>query len=344
MPGPFTLAELAARLGGRVAGNPDVRLSQVGSLDHAGPAQIAFLSNPRYRGKLATTRAGAVILGEDAAGLTALPRLVAANPYAAFAQVSALFNPAPPVQAGRAPDASIAPGASVDPSAWVGPGAVVEAGAQVGPRTSIGARCVVGRDARIGADCVLHASVVICHGCRIGDRAILHPGVVIGADGFGIARDGGRWRKIPQVGAVRIGDDVEVGANTTIDRGAIDDTVIEDGVKLDNQIQIGHNCHVGAHTAMAGCVAMAGSARIGAHCTVGAAAVILGHLSIADHVDVSAGTLISRSIRKPGTYTGVYPFDANASWQRNAAHARHLDALVERVKALETRLGGRKRD
>jgi len=342
MPGPFTLAEIASRLGGRIGGSADVVLTQVGSLESAGPGQIAFLSNPRYRAKLAGTRAGAVILGEDAADLTALPHLVAANPYALFARVSQLFNPAPEVVAGVAPSASIARDAAIDPTASIGPGACIEAGATIGARVFIGAGCHVGRGAHIGADCRLYPSVVVYHGCTIGDRGILHSGVVIGADGFGIAQDGGRWVKIPQVGNVIIGADVEIGANTTIDRGAMDDTVIEDGVKLDNQIQIGHNCRVGAHTAMAGCVAVAGSARIGARCTIGAASLILGHLSIADDVHVSAGTVISRSIHRAGTYTGMFPFDDNAAWQRNAAHLRHLDSLADRVKALEKKLGERK--
>ncbi|MGE0288392.1 MAG: UDP-3-O-(3-hydroxymyristoyl)glucosamine N-acyltransferase [Bradyrhizobium sp.] len=341
MPGPYTLADIATRLGGRVAGNPDVLISQVGSLEHAQPDQIAFLSNPRYRARLAGTRAGAVIVGASAETLTQLPRLVADNPYAAFARVSLLFNPPEAITPGIEPSAIVDARAHVDPSAWIGPGAVVEAGARVGARASIGAGSHVGRHAGVGDDCRLFPSVVIYHGCTLGARCVLHSGVVIGADGFGIAQDAGRWLKIPQIGAVRIGDDVEIGANTTIDRGAIDDTVIDDGVKLDNQIQIGHNCHVGAHTAMAGCVAVAGSARIGAHCTIGAAAVILGHLSIADHVHVSAGTVISRSIRKAGTYTGMFPFDDNASWARNTAHVRHLDELAARIRALEKKLGGR---
>ena len=342
MAGPFTLAELASRLGGRIAGNPEVVLEQVGTLETAGPSHLAFLSNPRYRSKLSATRAGAVILGADAESLTDRPRLVAENPYAAFARASALFNPPDTVEAGIAPGASVAAGAHVDPSAMVAPGASVAEGASIGARTEIGPGCHVGRGARIGADCRLYASVVVYHGCTIGDRVILHSGVVIGADGFGIAPEAGRWLKIPQVGGVRIGNDVEVGANTTIDRGAIEDTVIEDGVKLDNQIQIGHNCRVGAHTAMAGCVAVAGSARIGAHCTIGAASLILGHLELADGVHVSAGTVVSRSVRKPGTVTGLFPFDEHEAWQRNAAHLRSLDALARRVKALEKKLGGGK--
>ena len=196
----------------------------------------------------------------------------------------------------------------------------------------------------IGDESCLYPRVVVYDGCRIGERAVVHSGVVIGADGFGLARDEGRWLKIPQIGGVRIGDDVEIGANTTIDRGTMDDTVIEDGVKLDNQIQIGHNCRVGAHTAMAGCVAVAGSADIGRECTIGAGALILGHLSICDHVDVSADTVISRSIRKPGTYTGMFPFDAHAAWARNTALIRHLAELAERVRTLERRSAGKEND
>jgi UDP-3-O-[3-hydroxymyristoyl] glucosamine N-acyltransferase len=220
----------------------------------------------------------------------------------------------------------------------VHPAAVVAPGATLGAGVSIGAGCVVGEGSVIGAQTCLYPGAVVYPGCRIGARCIIHAGVVIGADGFGIARDEGRWVKIPQVGGVTIGDDVEIGANTTVDRGAMDDTVIGDGVKLDNQIQIGHNCRVGAHTAMAGCVAVAGSAQIGAHCTIGAGALILGHLSICDHAEISADTVISRSIHKPGIYTGMYPFDDNESWARNTAVVRHLAALADRVRELEKRL------
>jgi UDP-3-O-[3-hydroxymyristoyl] glucosamine N-acyltransferase len=325
MAGPLTLAQLASRLGGRVDGNPDILIRQVGSLERAGPGQIAFLSNPKYRARLEGTRASAVILGEGMEQLTALPRIVCANPYAYFARVSQIFNPATTQAAGVHATAVIAPGA------------------RLGLRVSIGAGCVVGEGVTIGDDSCLYPGVVVYPGCRIGARAILHSGVVIGADGFGIARDEGRWLKIPQVGAVAIGDDVEIGANTTIDRGTMDDTVIGDGVKLDNQIQIGHNCRVGAHTAMAGCVAVAGSADIGSHCTIGAGALILGHLSICDHADISADTVISRPIRKPGTYTGMFPADDNESWARNTAVVRHLADLADRVRALEQRLKGKEK-
>ena len=317
MPGPFTLAQIASRLGGRIAGDPKVLIRQVGSLEGALPGQITFLAGAKHRRKLAATRASAVVLAPGAEALTPLPRIVCDNPYAYFARVSQLFNRAtlqPP---------------GVHPAAVLAPGAVL------GKRVSIGAGCVIGADVAIGDDSCLYPRVTVYPGCRIGARAIVHSGAVIGADGFGVAPEDGRWVKIPQIGRVVIGDDVEIGANTTIDRGAIDDTVIGDGVKLDNQIQIGHNCRVGAHTAMAGCVALAGSAEIGARCTLGAGALILGHLSICDDVHVSADTVISRSIRKPGTYTGMFPFDDHAAWARNTAQVRHLADIAARLRALE---------
>jgi UDP-3-O-[3-hydroxymyristoyl] glucosamine N-acyltransferase len=335
---PVSLAAIVSRLGGRVAGDPAVLIRQVGSLENAAEGQIAFLSNPRYKSKLAATRASAVVLAPAAEGLTALPRIVAENPYAYFARVSRMFNPEPEPQAGVHPRAVVDPAATVAASAQVGPGAVVCAGASIGERVAIGAGCYVGPGATIGEGSRLHPSVVVYAGCVIGARAILHSGVVIGADGFGIASENGSWVKVPQIGRVVLGNDVEVGANTTIDRGAIDDTVLEDDVKLDNQIQIGHNCHIGAHTAMAGCVAVAGSAKIGKNCTIGAAAVILGHLTIPDDTAISAGTVISRTLHTPGTYTGMFPFDDNASWAKNTAYVRRLAELAARIKALERRL------
>jgi len=326
MAGPYTLGQIAAQLGGRVAGDPQVLIHQVGSLERAGPGQVAFLSSPRHRAMLASTRASAVVLGEDAESLTAIPRLVCADPYATFARLSQLFNP-PVTQA---------PG--VHASATVAPGA------KLGQRVSIGPGCVIGEGVIIGDDSCLYPRVVVYAGCRIGARAIVHAGAVIGADGFGLAEEGGRWIKIPQIGAVAIGDDVEIGANTTIDRGTLEDTVIEDGVKLDNQIQIGHNCRIGAHTAIAGCAGVAGSTTIGRRCRIGATGKILGHLSICDDVTVSADTLITRSIHKPGTYSGSFPFDENAAWRRNAAVLRHLADLADRLKALEKRVKGKETD
>jgi UDP-3-O-[3-hydroxymyristoyl] glucosamine N-acyltransferase len=337
MPGPLSLGEIASRLGGRVAGDAAVRIEQVGSLEHAGPRQIAFFSGRRYRARLAETRAAAVIVPPEAEALTTLPRIVCDEPYPYFARLSQLLNPLPRPQPARHPSAQIDPAARVATSARVEAGAVICADAEIGERAWIGEGCYVGAGAAIGADSRLYPLVVVYGACRIGARAIVHSGAVIGADGFGMAQDAGRWLKVPQIGRVLIGDDVEIGANTTIDRGTVDDTVIEDGVKLDNQIQIGHNCRIGAHTAMAGRAGVAGSATIGRRCTVGGAAVILGHLSICDDVHVSAATVISRAIRKPGTYTGMYPFDDNASWARNTALVRHLAELAERIGELEKR-------
>ena len=335
MPVSYTLAEIASRLGGRVVGNPDTLIRQVGSLEHAGADQITFFSNLRYKGKLGATRAGAVVLDDGAQSLTVIPRIVCEKPYAYFARVSQLFNPVLAPEPGRHPTAQISPAARVAASARIDAGAIVEDEAQIDERVWVGAGCHVGHGSSIGEDSRLYPGAVVYHECRVGRRAIVHSGAVIGADGFGVAEDAGQWIKIPQIGGVSIGDDVEIGANTTIDRGAIDDTIVEDGVKLDNQVQIGHNVRVGAHTAIAGCVGIAGSASIGRHCTIGGAAVILGHLKLADRVNVSAGTLISRSINQPGTYTGVFPFDRNASWVRNAVLLRHLSDLADRVRALE---------
>ncbi len=318
MPEPLTLGQIAARLGGRVAGDPATAVRQVGSLEQALAGEITFFSGPKYQAKLAQTHASAVVLAPESEALTALPRIVCDAPYLYFARLSQLFNPL-----------------TVQPEG-VHPSAVVSPGARLGARVSIGAGCVIGDEVSIGDDSCLYPRVVVYPKCSLGKRVIVHSGAVIGADGFGLAQDeAGRWVKIPQIGGVRIGDDVEIGANTTIDRGAMDDTIIEEGVKLDNQIQIGHNVRIGAHTAMAGCAGVAGSAHIGRHCTIGGAAVILGHLTLADHVHISAATVISRSIRQPGTYTGVFPFDDHESWTHNTALVRRLADLAERLRALE---------
>jgi UDP-3-O-[3-hydroxymyristoyl] glucosamine N-acyltransferase len=259
------------------------------------------------------------------------------NPYAWFARAAQLFAAAAaqPVVPGIHPSASVHPSARIAASSSIGSQVTIEAGAVVGENCVIGAGSFIGRDARIGAHTLFHPGVTFLSACEIGVRGIVHSGAVIGADGFGFAADQGRWIKIPQTGRVRIGDDVEIGANTTIDRGALEDTVIEEGVKLDNQIQIAHNCVIGAHTAMAGCVGVAGSAKIGRHCTFGGAAMVLGHLSIADHVHVSSGSLVSRSITEPGQYTGFYPLARNADWEKTAAVVRQLDTMRDRVRELE---------
>ncbi len=334
---PVRLDEIVARFGGDLAGDGSLLVTGIAPLDEAGPQQISFLANTKYRAQLGTTRAAAVIVSPEAAADCSVARIVTPQPYLYFARLAQWLHPKPRPAEGRHPSAvvetAIPASASIGANVWIGPGTVVGEGVVIEANCSIGGNC------EIGSDSWLNANVTVYSGCRIGARAIVHSGAVIGSDGFGFAREvDGSWVKIPQSGRVIIGDDVEIGANTTIDRGAIDDTVIEDGVKLDNQIQVAHNVRIGAHTAMAGCVGIAGSARIGRRCTVGGAAVILGHLTIADDVDISAGTLVAKSIARPGTYTGTVPFLEHGDWLKNFARLRHLDAMADKIRALETRL------
>jgi UDP-3-O-[3-hydroxymyristoyl] glucosamine N-acyltransferase len=330
------LDEIVARLGGEVVGAGGTAISRIAPLDAAGPGDLAFLANPKYRSQLEHTRASAVIMAPPmASGLQAA--ILTPNPYLYFARVAQWLNASPPpspgVHSSAVVEGNVAASASVGANVWIGPGAEVGEGAVIGPN------CSIGNGAVIGAATQLAASVVVYAGCRIGKRCLIHSGAVVGADGFGFARDDeSAWVKIPQTGRVLIGDDVEVGAGTTIDRGALGDTVIEDGVKLDNQIQVGHNVRIGAHTAMAGCVGIAGSATIGKRCTVGGGAIILGHLTLADDVNVSAGTLVAKSIAKPGGYSGAVPFLEHGEWLRNFARLRHLDAMADKIRALEQRL------
>jgi UDP-3-O-[3-hydroxymyristoyl] glucosamine N-acyltransferase len=333
-PAALTLRDIVDRLGGEAVGEVASPLTGVATLDSAGPGEITFLANPKYRSRLATTRAGAVIVAATDREAVRGPCIVAANPYAYYARTVGLFHPERAVKPGIHPSAQVDPAAHVHPSAEIGPLAVIGAGARIGAHVVVGAACVIGEDVAIGSESRLHARVTIYDGCTLGARCLLHSGCVIGADGFGQAPDEGRWVKIPQVGAVRIGDDVEVGANTTIDRGALDDTVIGEGVKLDNQVQVGHNVVIGAHTVVAGCVGIAGSTSIGRHCMIGGAAGFTGHLSVCDRVVVSAMTLVTKSIDRPGTYTSGSPLMPHADWLRNAAHLRHLDALAARIKRL----------
>ncbi len=334
----YSLSGIAAQLGGRVLGDGEIRVSQIAALESAQPQHISFLTNSKYRAQLATTQAGAVILAEADADATDLPRIVCANPYAYFARVSALLNPLPETVPGIHPSAVIGEGASIAAGVSIGATAVVGAGAVIGEDSVIGEGCSIGPNVVIGKRARLYPRVTVYHDCMIGDDLIAHSGCVIGSDGFGIAMDEGRWIKIPQIGRVVIGNDVEIGANTTIDRGALNDTVIEDGVKLDNQIQVAHNVRIGAHTAVAGCAGIAGSAVIGKYCRIGGGARILGHLQLADHVEVAADTLIGKSIREPGAYAAIFPFAKQEDWRRNAVHLRHLDELVKRIKALEQQI------
>jgi UDP-3-O-[3-hydroxymyristoyl] glucosamine N-acyltransferase len=333
------LGDLSARLEGELIGDADAEVSRIGPLESADAQTISFLSNPRYQPQLAASAAGCVIVGpamrEAAAARGAA--IVCADPYLAFARLTQWWAAQQRgiVVAGVHPSAVIEAGARIHAAASVGALAYVAVGAQVDAGAVVGVQCYVGVRAAVGAGTVLKPHVTLGAGCRIGQRGLVHSGAVIGADGFGFAPCEGRWEKIEQLGGVRIGDDVEIGANTCIDRGALEDTVLEDGVKLDNLVQIGHNVHIGAHTAFAGCVGVAGSAHIGRHCTAGGGAIILGHLEIVDHVHISAATVISRSIHKPGTYSGMFPFDDNASWEKNAATLRQLHTLRERLRALE---------
>ncbi|HJW56125.1 MAG TPA: UDP-3-O-(3-hydroxymyristoyl)glucosamine N-acyltransferase [Burkholderiaceae bacterium] len=335
------LGKLVESLGGRLVGDENIEIFGVAPLDDASALQITFLSNPRLRAQATVTEAAAIILSaaDDAAiGATYKgARIVTDNPYAYFARTAQFFarQHANVLTPGIHVSASVDPAARIAATACIGPHVTIEAGAIVGEDCMIDAGCFIGREAQIGDGTHLFARVVFHAGCRIGLRGILHSGAVIGADGFGFANDGGAWVKIPQTGKVVIGDDVEIGANTTIDRGALADTVIEDGVKLDNQIQIGHNCHIGAHTLMSGCVGVAGSAKIGKYCMFGGAAMVLGHLTIADHVHVSSGSMVSRSILEPGLYTGFYPLAKNAEWEKSAAIVRNLSTMREKVRNLE---------
>ncbi len=334
----FRLGEIVDRLGGDLVGDAAVPVSRVATLENATPDAVAFLANEKYLSQLKQTRAGVVIVGESLRGSLKAAHIVTANPYAYFAHVSALFNPPPKPPRGNHPSAIVHSGAQIHPSVHIGPLAVIEDGVVIGEGCTIGAGAYIGADVQMGTDCLIYQNVTLYDRCVIGSRVTVHSGAVIGADGFGIAMDEGRWIKVPQVGCVRIGDDVEIGANTTIDRGAVDDTIIENGVKLDNQIQVAHNVRIGAHTAIAACVGIAGSSRIGSYCRIGGASGIAGHLVIADHVEISAHTLVTKSINKSGTYTGAYPFEPNRDWRRNAASLRQLGDLVDRVRELERSL------
>jgi UDP-3-O-[3-hydroxymyristoyl] glucosamine N-acyltransferase len=334
----YRLSEIVMQLGGRVLGDAEVRISQIATLESARPDQISFLTNSKYRTQLASTHAGAVILSEAEADATILPRIISENPYAYFAKVSALLNPLPESKPGIHAGAVIGAGARIDKTASIAATAVIGEGSTIGAYSVVGEGCCIGANVVVGSHARLYPRAVVYRDCVLGDNLILHSGVVIGADGFGFAMDGDHWIKVPQIGRVVIGNDVEIGANTTIDRGTVNDTVIEDGVKLDNQIQIAHNVHIGAHTAIAGCVGIAGSTTIGKYCRIGGSAGILGHLNIVDNVEIAAFTLIGKSIREAGSYAGIFPFSKVDDWRKNSVHIRHLDELVDRIKTLEQQL------
>jgi len=338
------IGEIAALLGGELLGDATLEVERIAPLDSADARAIGFLAHARHAAQVQRSAAGCLIVApalRDAAAARGAA-IVCADPYLAYARLTqwwaARVRTAP--CSGVHPSAVVEPGARIAASASVGALAYIGAQACLAAGAVVGAQAHVGAHAELGEGTTLHARAVLARGCRIGARGIVHSGAVVGADGFGFAPvpdEGGRWEKIEQLGAVAIGDDVEIGANSCVDRGALEDTVVGNGVKVDNLVQIGHNVRIGEHSALAGCVGVAGSARIGRRCTFGGAAMILGHLEIADDVHVSAGTLISRSIRKAGVYSGVFPFDDNAAWEKNAATLRQLHALRERIRALEKR-------
>ncbi len=331
----YSLDEIAGALGGAVIGDGTTLIYRVSSLANAKPGDISFVSDSKYKKAVADSQASAFILSDTYSGLTSAPKIIVDNPYAYFAKVSAFLNPVPVAPVGVALSAVVAPTARIPATCSVGEQAVIGDNVTLGEHVVIGHGCVIENDVAIDSHTRLEANVTIKHRCEIGKSCHIFSGAVIGSDGFGYAHEKGRWIKIPQVGRVIIQDHVDVGANTTIDRGALDDTIIEEGVKLDNLIQIGHNCVIGANTVIAGCVGIAGSARIGRNCKIGGAAMVLGHLEIADDVTISPGSMITRSLTTSDTYTALMPFQTHKAWLNTAAKIRHLDDFADRIKQLE---------
>jgi UDP-3-O-[3-hydroxymyristoyl] glucosamine N-acyltransferase len=334
---PISLAQLANHISAQLVDAPDENLLIFGitTLKRATPQEVSFFSNGLYREELTQTQAAAVILANKDQRFCKVPMLIMDNPYLGYARAARWFNPPIHQPAGIHPTAWVSLEAKVDSTATVGVHAVIEAGAQIGREVEIGPSCIIGQGVEINDYCQIMAHVTLCSGTRLGKRVIIHPGAVIGADGFGNANDGGKWVKVPQMGGVIIGDDVEIGANTTIDKGALEDTVIGNGVRLDNQIQIGHNVQIGEHTAMAGCVGVAGSARIGRYCMIGGGVGIAGHIEIVDHVQVTGGSMVFQSIREPGIYSSGMPLETNQRWHRNYNRLKQLDELARRLHTLE---------
>jgi UDP-3-O-[3-hydroxymyristoyl] glucosamine N-acyltransferase len=334
----YTLGELGKRFSVEVAGDSTAVIDRVADIRAAAPGSITFLSNKRFRHLLSETNASAVILAPDDLSLCPRPALVCANPYALYAKIAALLHPDEDMQLFPSvhPTAVVADDARIDSSAIVAAHAVIEEGVVVGEHTYIGPGVVIKRRARIGAFSKLAANITVCADCHIGDRVLIHPSAVIGSDGFGFAHENGCWIKIPQLGKVIIGDDVEIGAGVAIDRGAINDTIIEKGVKLDNQIHIAHNVVIGANTAMAAQSGVAGSTHIGAGCAIGGAVGILGHLEIADRTHLNAFSTVTHSITEPGgSYASGAPLEPVESWRRNRARFKQLDEMSKRLKRLE---------
>jgi UDP-3-O-[3-hydroxymyristoyl] glucosamine N-acyltransferase len=333
-----TLGELAVRFGCELRGDPAVTVDSVAALSQAGPRSITFLANSKYVAQLSGTRAGAVILDAKSAGDSPVPVLVVANPHATYARIANLLHPDPPLRPGIHPRA-FAMGAIIDPTAEIAAQAYIGEGARIGARCFIGPGSVIGRGADIGDDSRFIARVFVGHDVVFGKRCIVQPGAVIGGDGFGFAPEKGTWVKVPQIGGVKVGDDVEIGANTTIDRGALDDTVIEEGVKLDNLIMIAHNVRIGAHSALAAAVAIAGSSVVGKRCVLAGRAGLSGHVTLCDDVVVLGTSFISHSITRPGVYSSALPSEEAGVWRRIVGRIKRLDAMARRLRAVEKHVG-----
>lgn len=331
----YRLVELAVAIDAELRGDPARVIRGLGGLEHARPDQITFLASPAYRRHLATTNAGAVVLAPGVADSCVVDCLIVDDPYRAFAALSRLFAAPPGTEPGVHPSAVVAADARIHESASIGAHCSIEAGAEIGERTVVSAGCRVGAGSRIGSACLLWANVVLYHGVRLGNRVTVHAGAVLGADGFGFAPGPQGWEKIAQLGGVDIGDDVEIGAGTTIDRGALEDTVIEQGVKIDNQVQIAHNARIGAHTAIAGCAGIAGSVRIGSRCRIGGGAGLVGHITVVDGVTITPMSLVTRSIEEPGTYTSGTVLQESRRWKRSALRFDELDDMNRRLRRLE---------
>ncbi len=334
-----SLGELATRFGCELRGNPDTLVERVGTLANADSQSVAFLSESRNKRELSATRAAVVVLESAAADACPTAALVCQNPRATFARITELLHPFPTPPPGIHPSAIVSPLARVDPTAFIGALTSIGDRAVIGARVYVGPRCVVEQDVTVGEDVRLVAAVTLCYGVTIGARTVIQPGAVIGGDGFGFAPEQGKWVKVPQVGSVRIGPDVEIGSNTTIDRGAIEDTVVEEGVKLDNQIQLGHNVRIGAHTVIAGCTGISGSTVVGKHCIIGGACGIAGHITIGDGVIITGFGMVSRSLPGPGVYSSGLPITESKVWRRQVARVRNLESLFDRVKKLEGAAG-----
>ena len=333
----MNLTKLATQIGAKLEGpyNDNLLIKGIASLKQADNQQVSFFSNRLYREQLTKTNAAAVILASQNRRFCKVPMLVMDNPYLGYARAASLFNPSPQPVPGIHPTAYVSSQASLDSTVSIGPHAVIEAGARLGQQVKIGASCVVSCGVEISDESQLMANVTLCTGTRLGKRVIIHPGAVIGADGFGIANNAGQWVKVPQLGGVLIADDVEIGANTTIDKGALEDTLIGPGVKLDNQIQIAHNVQIGDHTAIAGCSGIAGSTRVGRYCMIGGGVGIAGHLELVDYVHVTGGSIVLQSLRNPGIYSSGTPLQLNQRWHRNYQRFKHLDEIVRRLQTLE---------